>query len=203
MSDKKKRLDNNNVRPRPSGRGLTHKAQDKAREGTIKAFWKRYQRVIKPCLIFFVIVGLFIFAYSKMITSSPFEGFIIVTAKVTGFLLNLMGRGVTVTDSVVSSSQFAFQIVDLCTAVMPMMILTAAVLAFPSSIKEKIIGILIGLAGIFIVNEIRLVSLFYIGIYLPNIFETAHLLVWQSLMILLAIGLWLLWVYKYVRTAPL
>jgi exosortase/archaeosortase family protein len=202
MSDKKKRIDN--VRPRPQGRGLTEKTSQKTtKAGTLREFWSRYQRVLRPCIIFFVIVGLFIFLYSKMITSQPFEGFMAFTAGVTGFFLNLTGRGVTVTGTVVSSTQFAFQIVDLCTAVMPMMILTAAVLAFPSSIKEKIIGILVGLAGIFIVNEIRLVSLFYIGIYAPGIFETAHLLVWQSLMILLAIGLWLLWVYKYVHTTAL
>jgi hypothetical protein len=55
--------------------------------------------------------------------------------------------------------------------------------------------------GIFIINEVRLISLFYIGIYAPAIFDTTHLLVWQSLMILFALGLWLLWAYKYVRTA--
>jgi exosortase/archaeosortase family protein len=199
MSPSKKRL--SNVRPRPDGRGLIHKPGKKVtQEGWFPPFWARYKRVIKACLTFFIIVGLFIFIYSRMITSQPFHGFMAFTANITGILLNVTGRGVTVSDTIVSSTQFAFQIVDLCTAIMPMMILTAAVLAFPSTIKEKAIGILVGLAGIFLVNEIRLVSLFFIGIYIPDIFETAHLLVWQSLMILLAIGLWLLWVYKYVRT---
>jgi exosortase/archaeosortase family protein len=123
------------------------------------------------------------------------------TAAITGILLNLTGRGVNVMDTVVSSPQFAFQIVDLCTAVMPMMIFTAAVIAYPSRVKEKVIGLVIGLIGIFLINQVRLVSLFYIGAYVPGIFETAHLLVWQSLMILLAIGLWLIWAYKYVRTS--
>ena len=81
-----------------------------------------------------------------------------------------------------------------------MMIFTAAVIYFPSSLKEKLLGLIIGLAGIFVINQIRLVSLFYIGAYAPGIFETAHLLVWQSLMILLAIGLWLIWAYKYVSS---
>jgi archaeosortase B (VPXXXP-CTERM-specific) len=201
MSPSKKHT--GNVRPRPTGRGLTAKeAKTGGRKGGITAFWSRYQSALRPALLFFVMVGLFIFLYSRMLTSSPFHGFMAFTARTTGVLLNLTGRGVEVNDTVVHSSQFAFQIVDLCTAVMPMMILAAAVLAFPSSIKEKAIGLAVGLAGIFVVNEIRLISLFYIGIYLPGIFETAHLLVWQSLMILLAIGLWLLWVYKYVRTTP-
>jgi len=123
------------------------------------------------------------------------------TATITGFLLDLTGRGVNVTDTVVASSQFAFQIVDLCTAIMPMMIFAAAIISFPSRLKEKLSGLIIGLTGIFVINQVRLVSLFYIGIYAPGIFETAHLLVWQSLMILLAIGLWLIWAYKYVRAS--
>ena len=200
MSKKNKRRDTQ--KPRPNGRGFSAKTDQPAREW-FKPFWAQHRRVIIPALTFFLAVGLFIFLYYRIIESQPFHSFMAVTADVTAFLLNLTGRGVVVTDTVVASSQFSFQIVDLCTAVMPMLILTAAVLAFPSRIKEKGVGLLIGLPGIFIVNQIRLVSLFFIGAYAPGIFDTAHLLVWQSLMILLAIGLWLIWVYKYVRTAPI
>ncbi|MBN1188338.1 MAG: archaeosortase/exosortase family protein [Dehalococcoidales bacterium] len=187
------------VRPRPTGRGLTSRGSD--RIAALKTFWTRYKRVIVPCAVFFVLVGLFIFVYSRLVTSEPFNGFMAFTAGVTGAMLNVIGGNVTVDGIVVYSDRFAFQIVDLCTAVMPMLIFSAAVLAYPSRIREKLLGLLIGLAGIFLVNQVRLISLYYIGIYLPDIFETAHLLVWQSLMILLAIGLWLLWVYKYVRSA--
>jgi exosortase/archaeosortase family protein len=197
MSGKKIR---DTKKPRPEGRGFSTNARRKQSDGWFKPFWARYRLVIRSCVIFFVTVGVFIFIYSHLVVSPSFNGFLDFTAGATGLLLNLTGRGVEVNGAVVSSSQFAFQIVDLCTAIMPMMIFTAAVLAFPSRIKEKAIGLLLGLFGIFIVNEIRLVSLFFIGIYARGIFETTHLLVWQSLMILLAIGLWLLWVYKYVRT---
>ncbi len=72
-------------------------------------------------VVFFALVGIFIFIYSRLLTSGPFHGFMANTAQVTGFLLNLTGRDTTVRDTVVSSRQFAFQIVDLCTAIMPMM----------------------------------------------------------------------------------
>jgi archaeosortase B (VPXXXP-CTERM-specific) len=186
---------------RPQGRGFSTKAAKKPVPSGLKLFWHHHHRTIIPTLTFFVIVGIFIILYYRIIESRPFHGFMAITADVTGFLLNLTGRGVEVKDTVVSNSIFAFQIVDLCTAVMPMLILTAAILAYPSRIREKLFGLLVGLPGIFIVNQVRLVSLFFIGAYLPGIFETAHLLVWQSLMILLAIGLWLIWVYKYVRSS--
>jgi exosortase/archaeosortase family protein len=206
MSGKKKRRDTQ--KPRPDGRGFHNRKTIDSRKkppraGWFGLFWSRYGKIVVPCVVFFALVGIFIFIYSRLLTSGPFHAFMAYTAQVTGFLLDLTGRDTTVRDTVVSSRQFAFQIVDLCTAIMPMMILTAAIVAFPSRIKEKAFGLLIGLAGIFVVNEIRLISLFYIGIYLPDIFETAHLLVWQSLMILVAIGLWLIWVYKYVRTSAL
>lgn len=196
----KKSKNTSTQKPRPEGRGFSNKTAAKSTVDRFKRFWSQHRRVIIPTLTFFITVGIFIFIYSIIITSGPFHGFMAFTAQVTGIMLNLTGRGVQVIDIVVTSPQFAFQIVDLCTAIMPMMIFTAAVLAYPSRIKEKVIGLLIGLVGIFLVNQIRLVSLFYIGAYAPGIFETAHLLVWQSLMILLAIGFWLIWVYKYVRS---
>jgi archaeosortase B (VPXXXP-CTERM-specific) len=193
----------NTQKPRPSGRGFSAKPGKNLSGESLKLFWKQNRRIILPVLIFFVIIGVFIFLYYRVVESQPFHGFMAFTANITGFLLNIMGRNTTVTDTVVSSPQFSYQIVDLCTAVMPMLILTAAILAYPSRVKEKAVGLLIGLPGIFIINQVRLISLFFIGVYAPGIFETAHLLVWQSLMILLAIGLWLIWVYKYVRSSTI
>jgi exosortase/archaeosortase family protein len=189
--------------PRPKGRGSSAKTGSNLSRNRLKLFWKQNRRVITPVITFFIIVGIFIYLYYRMVDSDPFHGFMAFTASVTGFLLNLTGRNVAVNDTVVSSAIFSFQIVDLCTAVMPMMIFTAAILAFPARIKEKIVGLLLGLIGIFLVNQVRLVSLFFIGAYAPGIFEVAHLLVWQSLMILLAIGLWLIWVYKYVHISAI
>jgi exosortase/archaeosortase family protein len=156
---------------------------------------------VRSCSLFFATIGLFIFLYSRLIESRFFGSFLAFNARITAALLDFTGRDVTVKDNVVSSPRFAFQIVDLCTAIMPMMILTAAVLAFPSRVKEKGVGLLLGLLGLFVVNQIRLVSLFYVGIYVPSIFGATHLLIWQALMIVLAIGLWLVWAYRYVRTA--
>jgi archaeosortase B (VPXXXP-CTERM-specific) len=190
-------------KPRPEGRGFSGKSGSYLSRKKIKTFWKENRRVIIPTVSFFIIVGIFIYLYYRAVESDPFHGFMAFTASVTGFLLNLSGRDVVVNDTIVSSTIFSFQVVDLCTAVMPMLIFTAAILAFPAKIKEKVIGLLLGLVGIFMVNQIRLISLFFIGAYAPGIFEVAHLLVWQSLMILVAIGLWLIWVYKYVRNSPI
>ena len=189
-----------NKTPRQARRGVFARGGSKSSPaGSFRRFWARYRSVISSFVIFFGAVAVFIFLYSRLRATPSFDGFLRFTARVTAILLNLTGGGVVVKETLVSSPRFAFQIVDLCTAIMPMMIFTAAVLAFPSRIKDKGLGLLIGLAGIFVVNQLRLVSLFYIGSYVPGIFDTTHLLVWQSLMILASIGFWLLWAYKYVH----
>jgi exosortase/archaeosortase family protein len=200
MSRDKKR--NRKTGPRPQGRGPAAKESPNSEpEGWFRSFWTRYGLVTRSLVIFFALVGLFLWLYSFLIYSDPFAGFLDFTAGATGLILHLTDPNVRVEGPVVSSPRFAFQIVDLCTAIMPMMIFSAGILAFPSRVLAKIYGLTMGLVAIFIINQIRLLSLFYIGIYAPNLFEAVHLLVWQSLMILLALGLWLLWIYRYARTA--
>ena len=87
-------------------------------------------------------------------------------------------------------------IIAECTGIVAMGIIAAAVVAYPAAITRKIEGVIWGIAGIFIVNLIRMVALFTVGSYLPGMFDTAHYIVGQSLMTLLAVGLWLLWLEK-------
>jgi exosortase/archaeosortase family protein len=61
------------------------------------------------------------------------------------------------------------------------------------------LGIAIGIVALFALNLVRTVSLFYIGAHFPDFLDTAHVLIWQSVMILAAIALWLFWVEKLAR----
>ena len=71
-----------------------------------------------------------------------------------------------------------------------------------STIRQKGEGIALGILVLYALNLVRTVSLFLVGTYFPGLFDTAHYIVWQSLMILLAIGLWLFWVEKLVYVTP-
>ena len=57
----------------------------------------------------------------------------------------------------------------------------------------KLIGVVGGLIAIQVINLIRIVSLFYIGIFFPNHFDDAHIFIWQSLVIVAGVALWVLW----------
>jgi exosortase H (IPTLxxWG-CTERM-specific) len=118
------------------------------------------------------------------------------TARVTGFILRILGTGVRVTGTVVSAPAFSMEVIAACTGAFAFIIFAAAVLAYPCRLTRKAIGIGLGVPAIFAVNMVRMVSLFYIGAFLPGIFETAHLFFWQSLMIVSAVLIWLFWAQR-------
>ncbi len=70
-----------------------------------------------------------------------------------------------------------------------------------ASWRKRSIGLLAGLPLLYIVNVVRLVCLAFIGAYAENteVFEFAHQYVWQTLYILIVVGVWLLWVELVVR----
>ena len=115
------------------------------------------------------------------------------TAKWTGLVLSAMGAQVTVTGTVVASEAFVIDVITECLALGPMLLFAAAVLAYPTSMSYKAKGLLVGVAAIMGVNLIRIVSLFFLGSLFPQLLEVVHLLVWQSLMVLLAVAVWLIW----------
>jgi exosortase/archaeosortase family protein len=54
-----------------------------------------------------------------------------------------------------------------------------------------------------ILNLVRIVSLFLIGVYSPRIFALTHIDVWQALFIFLAVLLWILWLLWATRSQVL
>jgi len=120
-------------------------------------------------------------------------------ASATGSILSLFSSNIQVVGTNILSPDFSMGIITACTGLVAMAIFTSAVLAYPSSIVKKAEGIAMGIAGLFIFNLVRMAGLFVVGSYLPDFFNSAHYIVGQSLMILLAIGLWLFWLEKRVH----
>ena len=118
------------------------------------------------------------------------------TAQWTSAGLNLLGTSTRVSGTILSSDGFAIDITAECTAVGPLVLFTGAVLAYPSGLRAKSIGIAAGLVALTLINLVRLISLFLLGLVYPQHLETAHLLVWQTAIILFAIMLWLFWVNR-------
>ena len=120
-----------------------------------------------------------------------------VIAQMSGFVLRIFGEKATVTGCVVSSPRFAVTIYNGCNGLITSLIFVSGVLAFPAKFSAKLIGVIGGLLTIQLINLVRIVSLFYIGIFLPHHFNEAHIFVWQSLVIIAGISLWIVWAHKF------
>jgi len=102
-------------------------------------------------------------------------------------------------DATLRGQQLAFDgfdalVVEACNGVLPASLYVAAVIAFPGPWRAKAIGIAIGLPAILLINVVRVVSLMIVGSRWPAAFERVHIFVWQPLVIVLAVALWLHWI---------
>ncbi|HUH95622.1 MAG TPA: exosortase H [Casimicrobiaceae bacterium] len=93
---------------------------------------------------------------------------------------------------------FAVSIEAGCNGVEATIVLVAAMLAFPASWQRKLAGLAAGIVAVQGLNVIRVISLFYLGQWSASAFEFAHQYVWQALIMLDVLVIWLLW----VRTLP-
>ena len=142
-------------------------------------------------------ISIFALLYSLFDGSSLLHKFYIINALLTGGISNLFLTDVVTKSDVVYAGTFGLKIVSECTSIITTGILIAGIAAFHSSISNKLTGAIAGIVLLGFLNLIRTSSLLYIGSNFPSIFETAHILIWQSLMISAAIFFWILW-WKYI-----
>jgi exosortase H (IPTLxxWG-CTERM-specific) len=120
-------------------------------------------------------------------------------ARVSGSLLQMMGEKVTVSGTSIVSSRFGVNINNGCNGVEAMLILLASIVAFPASMKARAAGLFLGAIVVQILNAIRIITLYLLGAYHPRLFDLFHTAVWQIVIIMAAIGFFLVW---SARVAP-
>jgi exosortase H (IPTLxxWG-CTERM-specific) len=121
-----------------------------------------------------------------------------VVARASGGILNLLSENVTVEGTEIRSPAFSVDVENGCNGLETALLLAAAVLAFPATWRSRAVGLLVGFAGIQVINLVRVVSLFWIGRHRPSLFSTAHTVIWQSVVVLAGVCLFLLWAARGV-----
>jgi len=86
----------------------------------------------------------------------------------------------------ISSGNFKLQIARGCEGMEGIIILVAAILAFPAGIRSKIFGLLGGVFVLYILNLFRIAGLYYILRYKPVWFDLMHIYVGQTMIIFMA-----------------
>jgi len=102
--------------------------------------------------------------------------------------------------NIVMVGPFPVAIIDECTGVYEAVLLSAALLAFPTAWSRTLIGLLLGLPLIYAMNLLRILGLLFVGRYTSGpVFEFMHVYFWQVTMIGMVASVWLAWVLWVVR----
>ncbi|HEX9944847.1 MAG TPA: exosortase H [Thermoanaerobaculia bacterium] len=165
-------------------------------------FWRRNRRELTFLLLFVVLLGGgFTLISLHWVNDHVVEPFTAGVARASGATLKLLGQDVTMQGTVIRSPRFAVNIRNGCNGVEAMLIFLAAVLAFPASWKSRLAGLALGVLAIQVVNLVRVVALFLTGAYFPRIFDTSHTVIWQTIVILFGVLLWIFWANRFAAPA--
>ena len=173
---------------------------------TLRRWYRDHDVLVRFYLLFAYLVALLYLGLhletSHVLLAERFPAF---TATCVGVVLKLLGQSVSVSGQVVSVQNWmSFQIIYQCSGLFLMAIYTAAVLAYPARLREKGLGLLIGLPALFLANLVRLALLGIIGRFWPQYFDLSHEYLWQGIFIVFVLLLWTLWRDHIVKTkAPL
>ena len=122
----------------------------------------------------------------------------------SSLLIEIFGGSVDIFGDILRSpiSGFAVKVDNGCSGLEAVILICAAVLAFPTTWKLRLIGVLGCSAAILGVNLIRIISLFYIGQYSMKWFEWAHLYAWDILIMVDGVIAILLWIRYAIPRTP-
>jgi hypothetical protein len=160
------------------------KSKSKIKTPVIKSLVRLYAS-FGAAILFFVIAFQFDFVHNNVVV--PFTGFV---ANCSGLLMNIFGAGSTVDGYTLSTDKYSINVVDGCNGIYATAILISGVIAYPA-----------GFTAVFLVNLIRVISLFYMGLHFPDVFQEVHVYVWQPVIILWAIIVWNFWSKKVEEKA--
>jgi exosortase H (IPTLxxWG-CTERM-specific) len=149
-------------------------------------------------LLFFAILGATFFVVAlRPVNDGAVLRYTELVARTAAGALSLLGEDATVTltrqGPELCTPRFAVIIHNGCNGLITSLVFVSGVLAFPARPRAKLIGLGVGVAAIQLVNQVRIVSLYYTGVLLPRFFNQSHIFVWQSIVILSGVALWLLW----------
>ncbi len=117
------------------------------------------------------------------------KGVVILTSKI----LEVLTIPSTYQGSVIKLPSIALDVRFGCNGLEAVMIYSVAVIAFPASWKDKLMGILGGFLVIQVINILRISSLAYSAIHFKDLFEYIHIYIAQGMMIAVSLGVFFIY----------
>ncbi len=153
------------------------------------------------CVFLLVLLALFLAELTPPVQRLVIVPWTAFLASASAFILRLVDSNVLAHGNVLQDIRSGSGIVIEagCNAVEACIMLAAAVFAYPAALGPRMAGLLVGAVAVQLVNLVRIVSLFYLVQWSVPAFEFAHLYLWQALIMLDVLVVWLLWLRWVTR----
>lgn len=152
--------------------------------------------------IYFIIVQLSLFSLEQLmvIRQLVIIPFTQVIAQISVWFVHLFDQNVVSTGTILQHkiSGFSVSIESGCNGIEALIVLISAMLVFPTQWQYKLTGIVIGFFAVELLNIVRIITLFYIGQWNQEVFDWAHLYIWEALIMLDILIIFIWW----MRTLP-
>jgi exosortase H (IPTLxxWG-CTERM-specific) len=122
--------------------------------------------------------------------------FTALLADISAALVQVVDPNVIAYNNIIQNRYTGFGVAILpgCNAVEACIILVAGIIAFPAPWRLRLVGVGLGVFAVQLLNLVRIISLFYIGQWNTTAFEIAHTYLWQVLIMLDVLVIWLMWI---------
>jgi exosortase/archaeosortase family protein len=168
------------------------------------AFFAAHWLTIRVVATFVALIAVFftVLTYNPIVKRIDIASMLAQASAWLSWLL-LRGLGVIVGFPVrldgtsLASGSFVVDVSPACSGAVPSMIYLAAVFAFPTSLRAKMIGAGMGVGVIHGVNLLRVVALFIVGLFFNQYFHETHVYVAQALVVAIAVATWLFWAGRF------
>ncbi|MGB5830757.1 MAG: exosortase H [Thiohalocapsa sp.] len=144
-----------------------------------------------------IVISLFVVEATTVAQQSAVVPFTSGIATTVASILQLFDPQVGAHETMIwdKESEFAVTIEEGCNGVEASLVLIAAITAFPALWRQKLIGIAVGVFTVQALNLVRVITLFYLGQWSEVAFEWAHLYLWQALIMLDVLIVFLYWLH--------
>ena len=155
--------------------------------------------LLRVCLIFFgLVLGLHLLQWT-VVPRSYLTALQLFTAKLTAASISLSGIPLKLEGTHIFLLNTHWEVILECTALSAFIVFTSFVVAYPSKIKSKMLGLLIGIPALFTVNILRLFVLAWATKWSPKFAPLVHDYAWQIAFLLLLVLMWLAWIELVVK----
>lgn len=118
----------------------------------------------------------------------------VATAKIVAQVLSWLGMHCNREMAILRHPNgFAYEVGFTCTGVIPAVLLATAILLAGGRLTARLSWAIFGAVSVLLFNMIRLLSLFCIGVLVPQLFGFAHSIVWQAASVSFLVAFFCIW----------